>query len=56
MLFGLACVAAMLLVTHFVVEPFQVPSASMEGTLRIGDRILVDKLAYRFGGTPHRGT
>ncbi|WP_328916473.1 MULTISPECIES: signal peptidase I [unclassified Streptomyces] len=54
-LFGLACVAAMLLVTHFVVEPFQVPSASMEGTLRIGDRILVDKLAYRFGGTPHRG-
>ena len=27
----------------------------MEGTLRIGDRVLVDKLAYRFGGTPQRG-
>lgn len=31
------------------------PSSSMENTLRIGDRVLVDKLAYRFGGTPRRG-
>jgi signal peptidase I len=45
----------MLLVTAFVARPYQVPSGSMEGTLRIGDRVLVDKLAYRFGGTPRRG-
>ncbi|WNI18299.1 signal peptidase I [Actinacidiphila sp. ITFR-21] len=54
-LLAAGCVAALLLVSHFVVEPFQVPSTSMEGTLRVGDRVLVDKLAYRFGGTPQRG-
>ncbi|WP_328470021.1 signal peptidase I [Streptomyces sp. NBC_00448] len=55
LLLALACCAALLLVSHFVVEPFEVPSSSMENTLRIGDRVLVDKLAYRFGGTPRRG-
>jgi len=55
LLLAAACAAALLLVSHFVVEPFQVPSTSMEGTLRVGDRVLVDKLAYRFGGTPRRG-
>ncbi|WP_329174210.1 MULTISPECIES: signal peptidase I [unclassified Streptomyces] len=54
-LVALAGVAALLLVSTFVVQPFQVPSGSMEGTLRIGDRVLVDKLAYRFGGAPRRG-
>lgn len=54
-LLALAFVAALLLVSTYVVQPFQVPSGSMEGTLRIGDRVLVDKLAYRFGGTPRRG-
>jgi signal peptidase I len=54
-LLALAGVAALLLVSTFVLQPFQVPSGSMEGTLRIGDRVLVDKLAYRFGGTPRRG-
>ena len=55
LLLALGCCAALLLVSHFVVEPFQVPSSSMENTLRIGDRVLVNKLAYRFGGTPRRG-
>jgi len=54
-LLALGCCLALLLVSHFVVEPFQVPSASMRNTLRVGDRVLVDKLAYRFGGTPRRG-
>jgi signal peptidase I len=54
-LLAAGCAAALLLVSHFVVEPFEVPSTSMENTLRVGDRVLVDKLAYRFGGTPQRG-
>jgi signal peptidase I len=54
-LLAAAGVTALLLVGTYVMQPFQVPSGSMEGTLRIGDRVLVDKLAYRFGGTPERG-
>jgi signal peptidase I len=37
-----------------VVQAFYIPSASMEPTLEIGDRVLVNKLAYRFG-EPERG-
>ena len=37
-----------------VVQAFYIPSASMEPTLEIGDRVLVNKLAYRFG-EPNRG-
>jgi signal peptidase I len=44
-----ALVAALLLRT-FVVQTFFIPSASMEPTLQIGDRILVDKLAYHLHG------
>jgi signal peptidase I len=54
-LLAASCVLAFFLVSTFVVQPFQVPSGSMENTLRVGDRVLVDKLAYRFGGTPRRG-
>jgi signal peptidase I len=50
-----ACVAALYLVNAFVAQPFLIPSGSMEDTLRIGDRVLVDKLAYRFGASPKRG-
>ena len=43
-----ALVIALLLKT-FLVQAFFIPSPSMVPTLRPGDRILVDRLAYRFG-------
>ena len=45
----------LLLLNTFVLRPFQIPSGSMEQGLRIGDRVLVNKLAYRFGAEPRRG-
>jgi len=44
-----ALVAALLLRT-FVVQTFYIPSGSMEPTLKVGDRILVDKLSYHLHG------
>ena len=35
--------------TTFIVQAFKIPSASMEGTLQIGDHLLVNK--FIFGGT-----
>ncbi|MFO7246076.1 MAG: signal peptidase I [Thermaerobacter sp.] len=43
-----------LLIRGFVVESFLVQGSSMEPTLHHGDRLLVNKIAYRFG-TPQRG-
>ncbi|KIF76994.1 peptidase S26 [Streptomyces sp. 150FB] len=54
-LLGIACALFVLLFSHFVLQPFLIPSGSMEPTLQVGDRVLVDKLAYRFGAEPHRG-
>jgi signal peptidase I len=49
------CVAVVLLVSRFVMQPFAIPSGSMEPGLRPGERVLVNKLAYRFGANPQRG-
>jgi len=35
-----------LLVKTFVVQPFYIPSSSMEDTLMVGDKVLVNKLVY----------
>jgi signal peptidase I len=40
--------AVALLVKAFVVQAFFIPSSSMEDTLLIGDKILVNKLTYHF--------
>jgi signal peptidase I len=42
------CVA--LVMRLFVVQTFFIPSPSMSPTLQVGDRILVNKLAYRLHG------
>lgn len=41
--------AAALLIKTFLFQAFFIPSASMEPTLQIGDRVLVNKLSYQFG-------
>lgn len=54
-LLAVAGAAVIVMVNLFVAQPFEIPSGSMENTLRAGDRVLVNKLAYRFGSTPARG-
>ncbi|MDQ0789485.1 signal peptidase I [Streptomyces sp. B3I7] len=54
LLVGIALVLALLIKT-FLVQAFSIPSASMENTLQIGDRVLVDKLTPWFGSEPERG-
>ena len=43
-----------LLIKAFLVQAFYIPSGSMENTLHVGDRVLVNKLVYRFRDV-HRG-
>ncbi|MFJ6466261.1 signal peptidase I [Streptomyces sp. NPDC091387] len=53
-LITVALVIALVLKT-FLVQAFVIPSGSMEQTIRIGDRVLVDKLTPWFGSRPQRG-
>jgi signal peptidase I len=46
----LAAAVLTLLVKAFVVQVYRIPSASMENTLQVGDRVLVNKLVYHFRG------
>ncbi|MET7670289.1 signal peptidase I [Micromonospora luteifusca] len=52
-LLGVAILVAVL-VRAFVLQTFFIPSPSMENTLKIDDRVLVNKLVYDFR-SPHRG-
>ncbi|MEU4798433.1 signal peptidase I [Streptomyces sp. NPDC023327] len=54
LLIGVALLIALVLKT-FLVQAFVIPSGSMEQTIRIGDRVLVDKLTPWFGARPERG-
>ncbi|MCB5169872.1 signal peptidase I, partial [Streptomyces bambusae] len=54
LLVAVALLIALVLKT-FLVQAFVIPSGSMEQTIRIGDRVLVDKLTPWFGARPERG-
>src|SRR5688572_7119085 len=43
-----------LAIQAFLVKPFRIPSESMEPTLQVGQRVLVDRVSPRFGD-PERG-
>ena len=43
-----------LIIKTYAIQAFFIPSASMENTLDIGDRVLINKLVYDFRGI-HRG-
>jgi signal peptidase I len=49
----IAVVAAILLRT-FIIQPYFIPSGSMEPTLKVGDKVLVNKLSYHLHSV-HRG-
>src|SRR5215475_978516 len=46
--------ALALVIKTYAIQPFYIPSASMENTLNIGDRLLINKLVYDFRSI-HRG-
>ena len=52
-LLGVAIIVA-IVVRTFVLQTFYIPSPSMEHTLNVNDRVLVNKLVYDFR-SPHRG-
>ncbi len=45
---AIVAVAVALLIQAFLVKPYRIPSESMEDTLLIGDRVLVDRISWRF--------
>jgi signal peptidase I len=44
-----------LAVQAYAVKPYRIPSGSMEPTLKIGERVLVNRLSHRLGADPHVG-
>src|SRR3984893_15760511 len=46
--------ALTLVVKAFVAQVYRIPTGSMENTLQVGDRVLVNKLVYHFRGVARR--
>lgn len=42
-------------VQAYAVKPYRIPSGSMQPTLQVGDRVLVDRAAHRLGADVHVG-
>lgn len=51
---AVVAISVALLIQAFLVKPYRIPSESMEDTLLIGDRVLVDRISWRFSD-PARG-
>jgi signal peptidase I len=54
LLLAIALVLA-IVIKAFFMQAFYIPSGSMNDTLVLNDRILVEKMSYWGGGTPQRG-
>ncbi len=54
LILAVSVVGTMLLVQAFLVKPFSIPSESMVPTLEIGQRVLADRVSFRFSN-PERG-
>jgi signal peptidase I len=44
---AVVAISVALLIQAFLVKPYRIPSESMENTLLIGDRVLVDRVSWR---------
>jgi signal peptidase I len=51
---AVVAVGVALLIQAFLVKPYRIPSGSMENTLLVNDRVLVDRISWRFSA-PQRG-
>jgi signal peptidase I len=51
---AVCAIALALLIQAFVVKPYRIPSESMTNTLKVGDRVLVNRVVYHFRH-PRRG-
>jgi signal peptidase I len=52
---GATALCLALAVQAYAVKPYAIPSGSMEPTLKIGDRVLVDRAGHRLGAQPEIG-
>lgn len=51
---AVVAVGLALIIQAFLVKPYRIPSESMQNTLLVGDRVLVDRISWRFSN-PQRG-